>query len=270
MGAPERLRAAAAVPTRARRLRRRSPRAADSRWRCPGARRRPRSFRALARADVDWRRSDFFWSDERAVAGPDPESNYGLGEAPLARAGTRCRRRIVHRLPAELPDLEAAAAAGETELLACLGHPPRLDLLWLGVGEDGHVASLFPGSPLLDERRRHVVAVRDSPKPPAGRLTLTLAAIAAARRVVVTALGRGQGRRRRRGAPRAGSRLPLALALAAADQRLAAARSGRRARPAGSLPSGAARALTTRRIDQAPASEPAPGRRAGARGRRDR
>ena len=196
-------------------------------------------FPHLARIAVDWRCADFYWSDERAVPPDDPESNFGLAERLwLAPAAVPEANR--HRLRAELPDLEAAAAAAEAEMFAQLGRPPRLDLLWLGVGADGHVASLFPGHPLLAERRRFVAAVVDSPKPPSRRLTLTLPAIAAARGLVVTALGESKAAAVGAALGEPGSGLPLALALAAADRawllvdlagRAAAAarRSGRRA-----------------------------------------
>lgn len=172
-------------------------------------------FPRLALAGVDWSRCDFFWSDERAVSVTDPESNYGLAKQ-LWLDPAVIPRTNVHRLPGELADLDAAAIAAEREMVACLGDPPRLDWLWLGVGEDGHVASLFPGSPLLDERRRYVAAVLDSPKPPSGRLTLTLAAIAAARLVVVTALGEAKAGAVTAALGEPASRLPLTLALAAA------------------------------------------------------
>jgi 6-phosphogluconolactonase len=173
-------------------------------------------FPRLSRISVDWRRTDFFWSDERAVPPDDPESNFGQAERLwLAPAAVPEENR--HRLRAELQDLEAAAAAAQLEMIADLGAPPRLDLLWLGAGEDGHVASLFPGSPMLDERWRFVVAVTDSPKPPSRRLTLTLAAIAAARMVVVTALGRAKAGAIAAALREADSRMPLALALAGAE-----------------------------------------------------
>ena len=142
----------------------------------------------LGRAAVAWERVDLFWCDERAVAPGDPESNYGqawsvwLQEARLPPAR-------VHRMPADGPDLEAAARQYEAILMERLGSPPRLDVALLGVGPDGHVASLFPGHPLLREERRLVAAVLDSPKAPPRRLTLTLPALAAARLVVVAAFG---------------------------------------------------------------------------------
>lgn len=171
----------------------------------------------LVSARIDWRRTDVFWSDERAVASTDPESNFSLAERLLLRPAA-VPRENTHRLPADLPDLAQAAAVAERELVLRLGMPPRLDLLWLGVGEDGHVASLFPGAPLLDEQRRYVAEVHDSPKPPAGRLTLTLAAIAAARQVVVTALGEGKAAAMAAALIGQDSRLPLTRALAVAER----------------------------------------------------
>ena len=89
----------------------------------------------------------------------------------------------------ESPNLDAAATACADDLAATLGVPPRLDLALLGVGADGHVASLFPGHPALDETERYVVAVRDAPKPPAERLTVTLPVLAAARAICIAAFG---------------------------------------------------------------------------------
>jgi len=174
-------------------------------------------FPTLAAASVDWSRSAFFWSDERAVAVGDPASNYFLAKR-LWLDPASVPSANVHRLPGELPDLGAAAEAAERELLECVGDPPLLDLLWLGVGEDGHVASLFPGHALLDERRRFVAALTDSPKPPSGRLTLTLAAIGAARWVVFTVLGEAKAGAVAAALREPASRLPLALALAAAGR----------------------------------------------------
>ncbi|MEO8197731.1 MAG: 6-phosphogluconolactonase [Thermoanaerobaculia bacterium] len=172
-------------------------------------------FPRLARAQIDWRRTDFFWSDERALPLSDPGSNAGLADRLWLRpAGVPAANR--HRLPADLPDLDAAAVAAEVEMISCLGDPPRLDLLWLGVGEDGHVASLFPGHRLLGEKRRWVAALNDAPKPPAERLTLTLPAIAAARGVILTALGETKAAAIGAAFREAGAPLPLALALAAA------------------------------------------------------
>ena len=91
----------------------------------------------------------------------------------------------IHRMPADDPDRDAGARAYESVL------PQSLDVLVLGIGEDGHTASLFPGSPSLDESDRRVIPVI-GPKPPPARLTLTAPAIRAARRRLVLASGAGK------------------------------------------------------------------------------
>jgi 6-phosphogluconolactonase len=175
-------------------------------------------FPRLAGAAVDWSRTHFFWSDERAVPITDAASNFALAERLWLRPAA-VPVGNVHRPAAdvaELSGLEAAAANAERELTEILGSPPRLDLLWLGIGEDGHVASLFPGHALLDESRRYVAPLLDSPKPPAVRLTLTLPAIAAARRVIFSAMGEAKAEAIGIALRDPHCRLPLALALAAA------------------------------------------------------
>ena len=86
-------------------------------------------------------------------------------------------------MPAEQPDLKQAAAQYDRAL------PAALDLLILGVGDDGHVCSLFPNHPVLEVRDTRVAAIEDSPKPPPRRLTLTMPYVVSARRVWVVALG---------------------------------------------------------------------------------
>lgn len=179
-----------------------------------------RFFPSVAQASVDWGRTDIFWSDERAVAITDPESNFALADGLLLRPAV-VPQASLHRLPADLPDLAQAATAAEREMVDCLGDPPRLDLLLLGVGADGHVASLFPGHRLLAERRRYVAALTDAPKPPPARLTLTLAAIAAARQLAVVAFGAAKAAAigAALGDPGCGSPLALALARTGGDGR---------------------------------------------------
>ncbi|HEY6555486.1 MAG TPA: 6-phosphogluconolactonase [Vicinamibacteria bacterium] len=142
----------------------------------------------LAAAPIDWTHWDFFWSDERGVAPEHPDSNYGLGlRLLLGPIGADPRR--VHRMRAEGPDLEAAARGGEAELVDVVGDPPALDFVLMGVGPDGHVCSLFPGHAALLEEKRWVVPIPDSPKPPPGRITLTLRALEVAQVVCVAAFG---------------------------------------------------------------------------------
>jgi 6-phosphogluconolactonase len=144
------------------------------------------TYRALAaellRSSVDWKRVRIFFADERAVPPGDPESNFRLARETLIDA-LRVPPRNVHRMKGEYAELEAAVEEYEAHLTE------PLDTLVLGVGEDGHVASLFPGTPLVTESVRRVALVSDSPKPPARRITLTARALAEARRVLVLATG---------------------------------------------------------------------------------
>jgi 6-phosphogluconolactonase len=145
-------------------------------------------FPALAELPLDWSRVDFFWVDERAVPASDPESNFALAEA-LWLHPARVPDERIHRMPADTADLPAAAARYADELDRVLGRSGRFDVVLLGVGPDGHVASLFPGHAALRETRHPVVAIEDAPKPPPRRLTLTLPVLVAAARLVVVAFG---------------------------------------------------------------------------------
>ncbi len=122
---------------------------------------------------VDWSLVDVWWGDERYVPRDDPERNAGQARAAfLDHVGVDPAR--VHEMPASdggPPDVEAAAAAYDAEVRA---HAPgTFDVVMLGIGPDGHVASLFPGYPQLDVDDRMAVAVTDSPKPPPLRVSLT-------------------------------------------------------------------------------------------------
>ncbi len=167
----------------------------------------------VAEAAIDWALVDVFWGDERAVPPDHPESNYRLAdELLLERVGID--RARVHRMPADGADLDAGARAYEAELVRVLGDPPRFDVVLLGVGPDGHVCSLFPGHPALLETSRRVVAVTDSPKPPPGRLTLTLAALYGAE-IYVAAFGPSKAVVVREALTTPASPLPVALAARA-------------------------------------------------------
>jgi 6-phosphogluconolactonase len=145
---------------------------------------------------VDWRHLDVWWGDERFLPAGDPERNEtGAREALLGKVDVDPDR--VHPMPGpdgpDGDDPEGAAARYAAWLGAAArpedhGQVPSFDLLLLGIGPEGHVASLFPGMPALYDDRP-VVAVRGSPKPPPVRLTLTLPAICAAREVWVIAAG---------------------------------------------------------------------------------
>lgn len=144
------------------------------------------------RDTVDWSRVEFFWGDERAVPPDDPESNFGVAYRMLITQLPDVRPELIHRMPAEAPDMDAAALAYESELRLAAGargdEAPELDFIWLGMGPDGHTASLFPGSTAIDETERAVVATW-APYPRAWRMTLTYPVLDAAREVVFAVEG---------------------------------------------------------------------------------
>jgi 6-phosphogluconolactonase len=138
---------------------------------------------------------EFFWADERCVPPTDPESNFRLAHEllflPLGIAGSG-----LHRIPGELEPASAAAVAA-AELRQASGcelpQMPVLDLVLLGMGEDGHVASLFPGDAATERDLDSVfLGIANSPKPPPRRVTLGHGALAAAREVWVLASGTGK------------------------------------------------------------------------------
>jgi 6-phosphogluconolactonase len=161
---------------------------------------------APARDAIDWPHLDIWWGDERFVPAGDPDRNEtGARAALLDHVGVDPAR--VHAMPGpdgpDGDDPEAAAARYAASLAGTAlagtalagtggsgghGPVPSFDVLMLGIGPEGHVASLFPGQPALGDSRP-VVAVRDSPKPPPTRLSLTLPSLQAAREVWILASG---------------------------------------------------------------------------------
>jgi len=153
-----------------------------------------RTYEILAaptsRARVPWDRVHVFWGDERCVPGDDPRKNARMArEAFLEHVPVP--ETQIH--PVVCSPSAAAAAAGYEELLrGFFGHgPPRCDLVLLGLGEDGHTASLFPGSPVLEERERWV---RDVPGQDFDRVTLTAPFINRAAAVVFLVAGAAKAR----------------------------------------------------------------------------
>ena len=142
-------------------------------------------FEELVGRTIRWPEVVVFFGDERAVPRDDPDSNFGMAcRSLLDHVSIRGDR--VHRMEADRPD--RAVAAEEYDRLL----PPRLDILLLGVGPDGHTASLFPGSPALLETDRRVVAVPGPPppiQPQVARMTITPPVIGAARNVAVLVSG---------------------------------------------------------------------------------
>jgi 6-phosphogluconolactonase len=136
----------------------------------------------MPRDSLSIEKLDFYFGDERCVPPDDPQSNYRMArEALFEPAGIDAAR--IHRIEAERPDRDLAAADYQAVL------PDPLDILILGLGEDGHVASIFPRSSTLRETARRVVAVQ-GPKPPPWRITITPPVIRAARTVLVAAAGK--------------------------------------------------------------------------------
>ena len=142
-----------------------------------------RCYELLTNMEVEWGRVTMLFGDERCVAPDHPDSNYFMVRETLL---SQVAPATVHRIPAELgPDAAARAYDHVVALLV------PLDVVLLGVGEDGHTASLFPGHPEL-ESDRWAVGVRNAPKPPPMRVTLTLHALRGARRVIILATGAGK------------------------------------------------------------------------------
>ncbi len=145
-----------------------------------------------ARDAIDWRHLDIWWGDERFVPTGDPDRNEtGARSALLDHVD--CDPDRVHPMPGpdgpDGDDLDAAAVRYASWLAAASSGPvPEFDVLMLGIGPEGHVASLFPGMPALHDERP-VVGVRNSPKPPPTRMSLTLPSIQAAREVWILASG---------------------------------------------------------------------------------
>jgi 6-phosphogluconolactonase len=178
------------------------------------------AYRRLAasdlRAGVEWERVRVAMGDERCVPVTDPDSNWGQAAAALLDHVPVPASHLL-RPPGEL-GAEAAADAYQAALAelppAPVGSAPRLEVVWLGVGEDGHCLSLFPGRPELEVSDRLVVGVHDSPKPPPDRVSLTLAALGGTERLLVLAAGTAKAGPVARA--RAGDdRLPITRAVAA-------------------------------------------------------
>lgn len=140
--------------------------------------------------DIAWDKVEVFWVDERAVPPTDERSNYRWAkEALLDRA--KITADHIHRMRADEPDLEKAARDYEAIIRANVpvgqGGVPSFDVIVLGVGDDGHTASLFPGQPTVEIHDRLVVAVGQTDRE--ARLTLTAPVIEQARAAFVLAVG---------------------------------------------------------------------------------
>lgn len=149
---------------------------------------RPLYERLATNTRVDWSRVHIFWGDERYVPAEDERSNFRMARETLLEH-VPCPPEQIHPMPTSMADPEDAALSYEHTLRTCFGAGiPDFDLVLLGLGSDGHTASLFPHSPALREKTRLVVPVTTATEPHV-RLTLTLPSLTAARRIFVIAAG---------------------------------------------------------------------------------
>ena len=136
---------------------------------------------------IDWSRVQLFWGDERHVPPDDPESNFGMAQRTLlARVAIPASQ--IHRMRGELRDPAVAASEYEAVLLQCAGKDPMFDVMLLSLGEDAHVASVFPGSPLLHDRGAGLVRAIPQEKGP-WRMTLSPRALVDADAILALASG---------------------------------------------------------------------------------
>lgn len=154
-------------------------------------------FRLLAtpvwRHRIPWARLHLWWVDERCVPPDDPNSNYGVAFHLLLQ---HLSISNVHRIHGETPDPAQAAQVYEAEITQRFGLGlfdwPRFDLVMLGMGSDGHTASLFPGTPALEETKA-LVTVGEAPVLPHRRITLTLSVLNHAAFALFLVAGAGKG-----------------------------------------------------------------------------
>jgi 6-phosphogluconolactonase len=173
-----------------------------------------RTYELLAERLTDWRCVELWFADERCVGPQDPDSNYKLVSETLvahvsARAGAGAiPDQHVHRMEGELGPWAGAEHYAEVlRSLVAAGDEgvATLDTIVLGIGVEGHIASLFPDTPALRQTDVLCLGVADSPKPPPERITLSLPVLRAARRCVLLAMGEAKSQ-------------ALAAALAGASQ----------------------------------------------------
>lgn len=168
------------------------------------------AYRRLVDADADWGRWWIYHGDERCLPVADTERNSLVADEVWLNH-VQIPRTQVFAIPAEL-GAEAAADAYEPIIEAAL----PFDLILLGIGEDGHTASLFPGHKALSDRL--VMAVHDAPKPPPDRVSLTPQALARSTQLLILVTGEGKGDAVR--AWRDGAALPIAEVAAAAKSQV--------------------------------------------------
>lgn len=168
------------------------------------------SYRLLARDGLQWAGWEVYFGDERCLPAGDPERNSQAAYEALLSVAPVPKERVFS-IPAELGAETAADLYAERVRQAV-----PFDLVLLGMGEDGHTASLFPGHPLDEERL--VIPVHHAPKPPPDRVSLTISALTACRRMLVIVTG--ASKREALAAWRNGDDLPIARAASRSAARV--------------------------------------------------
>ncbi|MGZ4318098.1 MAG: 6-phosphogluconolactonase [Gaiellaceae bacterium] len=176
-----------------------------------------RAYELAAKAEPDWSGAELWWGDERCVPPEDDRSNYRLARERLLD-GLSAQPREVHRIRGEL-GADAAAAEYDAELEGA-----RLDLVLLGIGPDGHAASLFPDQPTLGERSRRAIPAEAKLEPFVDRVTLTVPVLCSAPEVLflVTGESKAEAVERAFGAP-PGPSTPSSLIRSASGRTLVVA-----------------------------------------------
>ncbi len=141
------------------------------------------AYELAAKREPDWSRTELWWGDERCVPPDDERSNYGMAKRTLLD-NLRVQPAVVHRMKGEL-----GRDPGAEEYDRELGELARFDFLLLGLGPDGHIASLYPDQPTLDESERRVLGAEAKLDPYVDRITLTLPMLRAARAIVFLVAG---------------------------------------------------------------------------------
>jgi 6-phosphogluconolactonase len=142
-----------------------------------------RAYELAAERQPDWSRTQLWWGDERCVPPEDEHSNYGMAKRTLLDR-LAAQPTAVHRMRGEL-----GRDAGAEDYDRELGELARFDLLLLGLGPDGHIASLYPDQPTLDESERRVIGAEAKLDPYVDRITLTLPMLRAAHAIVFLVAG---------------------------------------------------------------------------------
>ncbi len=150
-----------------------------------------RAYELLARMQGTWSHVHLWLGDERCVPADDPAANQRMVRESLLGALRAGEHPVLHAVRGEL-EPEDAAWLYASEIVRAMGEKPQFDLVLLGLGEDGHTASLFPGDPVAGCEHAPVLPVRGAPKPPAERITLSLPVVRQARFTLLLATGEGK------------------------------------------------------------------------------